>query len=102
MTVRSPGEIVEGAVECRIVAALVGADTAGHVLHVTGDEALPAQLRLGEGDQLRAGVVAEVADGDVIAAGLGGGGEELDRLVGHLRAIDVRRQPVQARRAQAP
>ena len=54
-------------------------------------EALPPELRLGEGEQLGVAELAEVADRDVVAGGGGGGGEELRPARRSLRRL--RRPP---------
>ena len=94
------GHVVEGAVRGRVVAALAGGEVLVDVRQVPGDDAFPPELRLGEREQLVAGVLAQVADGDVVAADVGRRGQELERLIDRVRTFDRGRQMVYSSRSQ--
>ena len=96
------GHVVEGAVGGRVVAALVGGEVLVDIRHVPGDDAFPPELRLGKREQLVAGVLAQVVDGDVVAADVGRRGQELEWLIDRVRTFDRGRQMVYSSRSQDP
>jgi hypothetical protein len=95
-------QVVERALGLGIVAAGVRRQRLVHVGEIAGHETLPPELGLRESEELSVAVVAEIPDGDVVAAGGGRGSEELHRVAVDVRTFDIRRKGIDAGRSQPP